>query len=384
VSFGTELTIGDLGYFLPYLPETIRLLKVSLIFIPLLGGFTFIYLAGVFSKLFDGRINQVIVGNLYSAGIVGFLAFFLIMKPDTRLTGLLILGGFGVFMLYYVLSTLADVRNIWALRVVSGSVTLFVIGEILVQLVESIFMPSQKLLTFEQILLLKEILFWGFTAASLLALVGIFKTSRNSYLASVGGITSSYIFTLGISLIGSLYLTFIRGTLTEVSPVLSQLSPYIEWMGIVLIAGMVFTVMRRGMSRSMISPAEIGSWSKHVQDTSLYKGEKLYEFTGIINGFIEEGARDHLLVKLFNFLRENRASEAEMSSVLSELINYEDQRVPSFSFAGNAEAIRRSNKSRRMEVLERTVRRIRSLEIKPFGRMTFSDFNDKSLEIMED
>jgi len=384
LSFATNYTIGDFDLFLPYLPSNLKTISISKILVPVVGGSTFIYLAGIFGYIFEGKLNQVFVGSFYSAGIVGFLAFYLILQPDTRFSGLLILGGFSIFVIYNVFSTLSEVWNVWAVRIIAGSLAIFSMGEIIVNLLEAVLSPSEALLTLEQIIVFKEVLFWGFTAASLLNLTGVFKTSRNSYLSSIGGITSNYLFSIPISLIGSLYVSFVNGRLLEVSPVIAQLRPYIEWTGIVLVAGMVFTVMRRGMSRSMMEPTEFGSWSKHIQDTSLTKGERMSEFTEIINKFLDEGARSQLLVKLFSFLRENRASEAEMAQVLTELINYEDEGLPVFSLTGRAEDIRQANRESRMAVLERTVRRIKSLDINPLkGGEASPEMYGESIELVD-
>jgi hypothetical protein len=363
ISLGTNLTVGHFSNFLPYLPDDLKVLDISLILIPAIGGITFIYLAGIFSMIFEGKLNQVLIGSLYSAGIVGFLAFFLMMRPNTRMTGFLIMGVFSLFVLYTLFSSLADVWRIPAVRVIAGSATLFISGQIIIQLVIEVMAPSDVLLNAEQIVLLNEIINWGFTTASVLTLFGIFKDSRNSYLSSIGSMTSSYAFVLGISMLGSIYLSFIRGRMTDVSPVITELSPYVEWTGIVLIAAMVFTIMRRGMTRSMISPAVVGSWAKHVQDTSLTKGEQLDELTGIIDDFVERGNREHLLVRLFHFLRENRVSEEEMKLVLSEVINFRDKDPPAFSLRGSSKEIEEANVYERMGVLMRTVRRINSLDL---------------------
>jgi hypothetical protein len=313
--------------------------------------------------LFEGRINQTLVGGLYSAGIVGFFAFYLVMMPETRIAGFLVIGAFAIIMFYSIFSTLSDIWNVHAVKVLARSASLFIMGQIFIELINFVLIPSEELLSFEQLVLLKGIAYWGFTAASALSLLGIFKNSRNSYLASIGSINSNSLFVLGISLIGSLYVSFVRGRLTQVSPVMVQLSPYIEWMGIVLITGIIFTVMRRGVSRSMMAPALVGSWTKHVQDTNPTKGEKLSELNSIINNFVENGNREWLLVRLFNYLDENRVSEDEMQLVLSELINYMDESPPAFSFRGRSEAIQRSNQMNRMEILARTVRRVNSLHL---------------------
>lgn len=369
MSFGTKLTIGNFSNFLPYLPENLERLSISLILVPAVGGVTFLYLAGVFGLVFEGKINQVLIGSLYSAGIVAFLGFFLIMRPQTRMTGLLIMGGFAIFVTYNIFSALSETWNIPSIRIISRSATLFILGQVVIQLIKETMIPSELFLSQKQIIIINDIILWAFTSSSILSLFGILKNSKNGYLSSIGSMTSSIAFVLGISVLGSIYFSFVQGRLVEVSPVMEQLSPYVEWTGIVLLAAVVFTVMRRGMTSTLISPAIVGGWSKHVQDTSLTKGEGLSELTGILDHFITEGKRENVLVRLFHFLRENRVSEEEMRLVLMELINYEDDPPPAFSFRGGSQVIENKNQFQRMNVLERTVRRINSLDLPDSERL---------------
>lgn len=369
ISFGTSLTIGNFSNFLPYLPENLERMSVSLILIPAVGCVTFFYLAGIFGVVFEGKINQILVGSFYSAGIVSFLGFFLIMRPQTRLTGLLLMGGFAVFVTNSVFSAFSEIWNLTSVKMISRSATLFILGQVVIQLINETMVPSELLLNQGQISVVNEIVLWTFTSSSILSLFGMLKNSKNGYFSSIGSMTSSIAFVLGIGVLGSIYLSFVQGNLVEVSPVMEQLSPYIEWTGIVLLAAVVFTVMRRGMTRTLISPAVIGSWSKHVQDTSLNKGEKLTELTGILDHFILEGKKENILVRFFHFLRENRVSEEEMRLVLMELINYEDDPPPGFSVRGSHQAIENKNQFERMNVLERTVRRINSLDLPDSERL---------------
>ncbi len=134
-----------------------------------------------------------------------------------------------------------------------------------------------------------------------------------------------------------------------------------EWTGIVIIGALIFQIMRRGMSESMMVPTEIGNWAKHIQDTSATKGRSLKDFTAIIDEFIQKGNKERLLVKLFRFLTENRAAENEMAESLKEFIKYEDQRSPHFARRGTSDKIEEKNKEQRMQVLQRTVERINAL-----------------------
>ena len=363
ISFGTPLTIGEIGSFLPYIPEDLAFVGVYVLFIPLLVGISLFYLASLIGALFEGRINSVIVSGLYAGGFASLIIVFMILQPmseATQVAGYLFLGSYAVYFLYTLISLIAELRNQNYIRVISGALAIFIVGQVLVQMV-NLYMVIPGVPESEQVTLIKEMLNMGFAVASGITLVGIFKDSRNVYLAQFGGIASNYFFVTSLSLIGTLYLNFIGGRLTEVNPVIRQLSPYVEWTGVVIVGAFIFTVMRRGMSETMMVPTELGDWGKHIQDTSSTKGKQLRDFTEIIEEFVQEGQKEHLTVKLFRFLNENRASEKEMGESLKELIHYEDQKHPNFAKRGVSKKVDQNNQERRMQILAKTVQQINGL-----------------------
>jgi hypothetical protein len=364
----TEATIGDLGNFLPYFPESWSPYSLSILLLSLLGAISSFYLSNVFAVAFEGPINGVMVGGFTAGGFISFIALILILapgSPNLNAAGYIVLVAYATVFAYNVVSTKAHLERKHSLRTIAGSASIFILGQLILQLIGLV--TGGPMMPEAQADLIKEILGWGFIAASLIALTGVFKTSRNPYLASIGGITSSYFFVTGISLIGTLYVNFIRGRLAQVSPVVSQLSPYVEWTGVVVIAALIFTIMRRGMNQSMMEATRIGAWARHIQDVSPTKGEELTAFTEIISEFVEDGRRDRLLVKLFNFLAENRVSEAQMTATLRELISHEDVKPPGFGRRGNSGVIEDENKEKRMGVLEITMDRINNLGLGGFA-----------------
>ncbi len=363
LSFASRVTIGDVGSFLPYIPEEMAPAGIYIIMVPVMVALTFFYLASLIGSLFEGKINRVIISGLYAGGFASLIIVFMILQPvseDTTVAGYLFMGSFAVYFLYSILATIAELRSQFYIRVIAGALSIFIIGQVCVQLV-NLFMVIPGVPESEQVTLIKEMLNWGFNVASMITLVGIFKDSRNPYLAQIGGIAANYFFVVSLSLIGTLYINFISGSLTDVSPVIKQLSPYVEWTGVVIIGAFIFQIMRRGMTESMMVPTEIGSWTKHIQDTSATKGRALKDFSEIIDEFIQKGHKEKLLVKLFRFLNENRAAENEMADSLEEFIKYEDQKFPHFSRRGTSDKIEEMNKERRMQILQKTVKRINAL-----------------------
>jgi len=363
LSFASTITIGDVASFLPYIPENMAPAGISLVFVPIIVAITFFYIASLIGSLYEGKINNVIISGLYAGGFASIIIVFMILQPvsePTKVAGYLFMGSYAVYFLYSILSTIADLRNQFYIKVISGALSIFIIGQVCVQLI-SLYTIVPGVPESEQVALIKSMITWGFSAASIVTLVGIYRDSRNVYLAQIGGLATNYFFVVSLSLIGTLYINFITGTITEVNPVIKQLSPYVEWTGVVIIGAFIFQIMRRGMTESMMVPTEIGEWVKHVQDNSATKGKALTDFTQIIDEFIQKGRKEKLLIRLFRFLTENRAADKEMADSLEEYIQYEDQKYPNFSRRGASGKIEEMNKERRMQVLQRTVVRINAL-----------------------
>jgi hypothetical protein len=377
LSFASTITIGDVTTFLPYIPERMAPAGIYVILVPLFAALTFFYLASLVGSLFEGSINRVIISGLYAGGFASIIIVFMILQPmseQTQVAGYLFMGSYAVYFLYTIMSTIADLRKQFFIKVISGALAVFIIGQVCVQLV-NLYMIVPGVPESEQIKLVKEMLNWGFAAASVLTLVGIFRDSRNAYVAQIGSIATNYFFVVSLSLIGTLYINFVSGRITQVNPVIDQLAKYVEWTGIVIIGAFIFQIMRQGMTESMMVPTEIGEWTKHIQDTSSIKGKSLRDFTDIIDDFIQNGSKENLIVKLFRFLNENRAAENEMADTLEEFIKYEDEKFPHFARRGTSEIIEEKNRERRMQVLQRTVDRINALGLGAYTNLRQTEVN---------
>lgn len=383
LSFGTSLTVAEVGSFLPYIPPEMAEVGVYVLFIPLLVGISFFYVSILVGAMFEGIIARVIISGLYAGGFSSFIVVFMIVQPmseQTNIAGYLFMGSYAIYFIYSIISAISGLRQQHYMRVISGALAIFIFGQVCVQLV-NLYMVVPGVPESGQVLLIKDMLNIGFAVASGITLIGIFRDSRNVYLTQFGGIASNYFFVTALSLIGTLYLYFMGGRLTEVNPVIKQLSPYVEWTGIVIVGAFIFTVMRRGMNESMMVPTEIGDWGKHVQDTSSTKGKQLMDFTEIIEEFVDKNKKERLIVKLFRFLNENRASEPEMSSCLKDLIEYEDQKYPNFARRGTSRVIDETNQEQRMQVLSLTVQKINALGL---GAYRSTGKNQVAEEIKEE
>lgn len=355
-----ELTVGDFRGFLPYLPDQLASNSLSVVLIPLLVSFSIFYVASLFSVIFEGTFNEVLVGSLYATGFAAFFALALICSPGPGMlnsAGYLFLEAFAVLLIYNSIATLSRLWKRHALKAVAASATIYIEGQIAVRLL-ALFTGSGTSMSAGLTVALSEVLGIGLTIAAAVSLLAILKTSQKPLLSAVGAIASNYRLILSACVAGSLYFNYFRGRLMPISPGITNLSPYIEWTAICIIAAIVFARTHRGIRASMMTEDQLGDWMKHVQEVSTYKGDRFVGFTEIVDDFLERGRRERLLISLTMFLNENRVGDEEISMLLSDLINYEDAKKPVFSITGQAYTIERENEARRRSVLQRIMSRI--------------------------
>jgi hypothetical protein len=359
--FFKDYTIGDFSNFLPYLPEKLASMSLDVILIPILVAVLVFYTASLVGIFFEGDFARVLVGTLYAAGFACFFALILILQPgmeNLNRAGYLIFAAFCVLLIYNTLSNLSRLKDIPSLKAMGISATIYIEGQILMRLINPLIDSSGVNMAPELIHGLNEFINLGVSIAAVFTLFAIFSKSSNPYLNALGGLASNYLFSVSLSLIGALYYGFFMGGLSAYVPGISQLSPFVEWTGICIIAALIFTVMRRGMQGSILAKKKMGEWKKHLQQVTTYKGDHFVGFTEILNDFVNRGKRDTLLVKLTLFLHENRVKDTEISGILSELINYEEEKKSTIAVKGHSTDIYEKNRERRLNILQNTISKI--------------------------
>lgn len=361
LNYFNDLTVGDFRSFLPYLPDHLASMSLSVVLLPLLVSISVFYVASLFGAAFEGTLNELLVGSLYAAGFAVFFALFLIYSPGSEVlnqTGYLFLAAFAALLVYNLIATFSRLRSIHEVKAVAASATIYVEGQIVMQITNLFIGSSGVPLAGELWGVLDELLHFGFLVAAAISLLAVFKTSRNAYLSFVGDIASNYVFIVPASIAGSLYFKYFQGRLEFMSPGIANLSPYIEWTGICILAAFIYMRARKGIQASMMAEARVGDWIKHVQEVGAYKGGRFLDFAEMISGFIEGGRRGRLLVGLTTFLHENRVGDEEISGLLSDLINYEDAKKPAFSVGGRSSTLERENEAKRRSILRKTINKI--------------------------
>jgi len=354
-----DFTLGDLGNFLP-MSDQMASMSLDLLLVPFLVALTVFYLASLVGVFFEGPLAEVLVGTLYAVAFAAFFSLFLILNPAPKINqaGYLLSGAFGVVLVYNLIATVARMRKQPGLKAVAISATIYAEGQIAIRIISLLIASSGAGEPSGLIQAVGQFINLGVSIAAVFTLFAVFKDSENAYLSSFGGLASNYLVSVSISLISGLYYGFFLGGLAKLAPGISQLTPYVEWTGICIFAALLFTVMRRGMQKSIMVRNRLGDWRKHLQQVTTYKGDRFVGFTEMIEEFVTHGNKDRLLVKLALFLNENQVSDEEISELLGDLIKYQDEGKPDISRRGRALVIDNQNMENRLAILQRTISRM--------------------------
>jgi len=357
--FYNDYKLRDLGSFLP-MSEQMAPLSIDLLLIPLVVSMTIFYIAALVGLFLEGPLAEVSIGTLYAGGFAAFFSLFLILNPSPEIgqAGYYLLYAFAVVLIYNIVSTISRLRKAPRIRAFAISATLFLEGQIAIRLISLLIDSSGATMPPEIASAVGDFIGLGVSIAAVFTLFAVFRTSRNSYLAALGGIAGNYMFSVSLSVIGALYYGFFFGGLSAYAPSIVNLSPYVEWTGICVFAALIFTVMRRGMQGSIVVHDTLGEWKRHVQRVITFKGDRFVNFVDMVDDFVEQGNRELLIVNLALFLHENHVNDEEVSELLGDLINYEDRKKPSISRRGVYQAVEEENKINRLRVLQNTISRI--------------------------
>ena len=180
IIFTQQITFGDLGGLLP-MPEQIAVMDLNTILLPVL--ISVFYIASIVGIFFEGAFSEVLVGTLYAAGFASFFATFLLFNPDgvVQEAGMMLTAAFGVILLYNTLTTYARLRKKPWLKAIMVSVTIYLEGQIAVQILS--IMVNSIAITSSNILLLAfgDFINLGVTIAAIFTFFAIFFNSENPY-----------------------------------------------------------------------------------------------------------------------------------------------------------------------------------------------------------
>ncbi|KYH36698.1 MAG: hypothetical protein AYL28_006070 [Candidatus Bathyarchaeota archaeon B23] len=351
-------TLGEFSPLLPNLPAKMASMELGPIFLSLLASASTFYAGSVVGAIFEGRIKEMIVGSLYASSFALLLSLPLIYVSGSGTLsslGLHLLLAFLTLILYNAASTLLRLKESEIMRTLSASATIYVEGLIISRIAKAFSQSPTPLLPPN----LSELLYVSSTAAALLTLPALLRGSSRGVLSAIGEASSKYHIIVPSTLLLALYFGYYRESLLILLPSLSQLSPYLEWVGITAVAALVYRRARRSIEVSALD--RVGDWARHIQEVSTYRGERLSELTSAMEEFVRTGRKERLILLLSLLLHGEGLREGEIERVLSPLLGHRDSPRPLLSVKGRMSTLEMRDAERRGRVLEEVVERITAL-----------------------
>lgn len=351
-------TLGEFSPILPNLPARMTSMELSPIFLSLLASVSTFYAGSIIGAVFEGMVKELVVGSLYASSFALLLSLPLIYASNSEFLssiGLYLLLSFLTLIAHNAFSTILKLRGSMAARAISASTAIYVEGLLVSKIIENLTSAPPPLLPPD----LSRLLYMGSTAAALITLPAFLKGSRRRALSSIGEVSSNYLLIVPSALLITLYFRHYREKLPILLPALSQLSPYLEWLVITVVAALIYRKARRSMEASSLD--RVGEWVRHIQEISTYRGERLAELTSAMEEFVGRGRKERLILLLSLLLYGEDLEEMEIERLLSPLLEHRDSSKPLLSVKGRIEILERRDVERRSRVLEEVVERIAAL-----------------------
>lgn len=102
-----------------------------------------------------------------------------------------------------------------------------------------------------------------------------------------------------------------------------SLLPYVEWAATASLVYVMFAMINRPRKMLYLN-SESRNWKRHTQEIKREPGPDLTHVTSAMKEFVEQGAKERLLVYLTLHLQRLGASEEEILKTLNPLVKYQE------------------------------------------------------------
>jgi hypothetical protein len=195
----------------------------------------------------------------------------------------------------------------------------------------------------------------------LASFAGVLRQARNPYLSYIGTFLGEDLLEkfLTLILLGS-YFSFIRGMLVEVMGKQWRILGFLEWT-------LVCLFFYRGY-RSANTYAEIFvdkqeltlKWTKHSQDITYTKDQKLEHLSKLVENFVKNGDKDLLGITLSGLMSIYGYNPDRIYVALKDFLEYEDLEAGPIAFNWQIDYIKNKNIENRRDVIASTLENLES------------------------
>jgi hypothetical protein len=302
-------------------------------FLPIAAGAVVWYLGTLFPITFEGRMVSSLHDAFVALAIVLFIALTLSSFSDLSVFTVPVLLAGGAFIVYLVGSAYAD----WA-RLAARSVLIQGIGLSILALTGGSASADTSLMGM--------IFFAGFTVAAVLSLGGLLADHTGRYVA----ITGRYLGNMGnIALISiALFLLLAYGIYLRpgLATLLGDKLMIVEWLvllAVLAIAGYKIWSFTKQVSHER----QYGDLQTLVQKIS-YDRKHIETATSAVNGFVEQGRKEGLIVYITRVLLDNDVSPEAIEGIIGGIVRCHDDPEPPIMLRWTKGDIARRNRDRRL------------------------------------
>jgi hypothetical protein len=337
VAFRTILLIAVLValYFLAgsgrLFPEIQQLMAPF--FMPIVAALVAWYLGTLFPIVFEGRMVSALQDAFVALAIVLFVALTLSSFSDLSGFAVPALLAGGAFIVYLVGSAYSD----WA-RLAARSVLIEGIGLSILALTSASASADASLLGL--------IFFAGFTVAAVLSLGGLLADHTGKYASFAGRYLGN---TGNIALISiALFVLLAYGGYLRpgMATLLGDKLMIVEWLALLAVLGIAGYKIW-SFTKQVSHERQYGDLQTLVQKIS-YDRKHIETATSAVNGFVEQGRKEELIVYITRVMLDNGAPPKAIEGIIGGIVRCHDDPEPPIMLRWTKGDIVRRNRDRRL------------------------------------
>lgn len=148
------------------------------------------------------------------------------------------------------------------------------------------------------------------------------------------------------------YISFVRPSAEDFPPIVIG-----EWFTIAIVMAVMLNASRGSSKPPRIDP-KVPDWRKHIRETQRQTGRDFEHLVSAQEKFVNQGAKEPLLVYLALNLRDLGETEERILTILSPLMHYLDRKPLFGNLPWTRKKLAKENKEARRKLLEKLVQRI--------------------------
>lgn len=314
-----------------------------------------LYISSIIRTIFAMKIAEI-VGYALNGLALALALYLIILTPLAP--KLLYLMNFWLFICMlivifnYVAKSLADLYHEPVLGILSNSIALFLTGitlsNILTILMSPLSLPP-KVSEFIPI-----IIFWTFTATSILLTATLLKYFPNPYLHYFGEKISSNItgITFLLILVPTYFFILKPYILSYYYRFIPMPIDIFEWGMICFLFWLFYNNIKGQVSKRFSEQLNLGDWTRLEQEIEHRIDLEQRNIANLVEEFVEYGMKDGIITYLTSIMLLNGVKETYIRGIIKKVLDFQETPYPKICLRSWIARIDEENRRRRMKLIE--------------------------------